>query len=183
MNEDKSQNSGDKPQSKGISKGAIIAIVAVVVIVAILYVGQKFLARKIGEGIVEKTIESQTGADVDINGEGIKIENEEGTFEVNASAEWPADIPADVPEFTFGTITGVIKNSQQPQGWSVMAKDVTKENFDSYVEKLTGSGWVSKAQATSAGEFQQLEKNGYSLNLAFDPSSNGFTLALVEIQE
>jgi len=167
-------------QSKGISKGLIIAIV---VIIVVLYFGQKFLIRRAGEKMVEKAIEVNTGSKVDIGNEGIKIRDEKGTMEVGTSAQWPKDMPSDVPQFKFGIITAAIKTTQELKGWSVLVKDVTKENADAYTKELADKGWTLKSQITMMADIQQFEKNGYSLNFAYDPSSSGVNLTIQEIQK
>ena len=64
--------------------------------------------------------------------------------------QWPAKMPADVPKFTFGTITGASDNIMG----NVQAayKNVPADAFDKYQSDLKGAGWtIANARQTPDG--------------------------------
>jgi len=69
---------------------------------------------------------------------------------VQAGAQWPSQMPPDVPKFTYGTITG---SSNNVMG-SIQATftNVTPDAFDKYQNDLKNAGWtISNAQQSANG--------------------------------
>lgn len=51
--------------------------------------------------------------DMQIGKEGGKIEFKNGQMEIGKTAEWPSDMPSDVPQFTYGKVKVVTKTEIQ----------------------------------------------------------------------
>ena len=172
------------PSSGGFPKWAIALIVILVVLSVLGYVVKGFLGRKMAESVVERTIEARTGAKVDINsaGEGsFKVKSEDGEMAIGTTAQWPSSMPNDVPKFSSGEITAAFQtNSNGEKAWSVIVKDVEKSAADAYVTNLKTQGWQLVSQLDMGVNINQLEKGNYSINVAYDGSSGGLNLSVLE---
>ena len=157
----------------------VIAIVAILILAA--FYTRTVAQRKFGDNIVEQAIEKQTGAKVDIDtqDETIKIKSEEGEMEIGATAQWPDDMPSDVPKFSAGSITAAVTNNDQSQKtWTVMIQNVDKESVDRYKAELENIGWQTGDQVSYVVSFVTFTKGNYKLNLAYDTTSRGVSLSL-----
>jgi len=124
-------------------------------------------------------IKARTGINVDISSgkESLKISGKEGGMTVGTSASWPADLPTDVPKFTAGQITMAVKSGNN---WTVIIKEVKKEETEEYLAQLQKNGWVSENEVDFVVDLSQMEKGNYRLTLAYDASSNGVSLTVSE---
>ncbi len=93
---------------------------------------------KIAEKATEKIVEGATGAQVDIDNGGVKVEGEGGSFEAGENLDWPQDAMGDLPE-PNATVTGVIKGGEESctVAFSGMAVDDAKD----YMAALTEMGF------------------------------------------
>lgn len=101
--------------------------------------------KKISDMVAEKVIEQSTGKKVDIKsgGQNITIESEGKKIEFQGnSGVWPADMPADVPKFSYGKIKAVTR-AQMPEGqsWTVVCESVPGNIVKDYEGKLKSSGF------------------------------------------
>src|SRR3989338_8745495 len=138
----------ETPPAKGFPKGILIVAAAAIVLLGLGgYAVQNFVINKVGKLAGEKAIESKTGAKVNINESGsFKVKSKEGEREGGTTASGPDDMHKIVPQFSFGTITVSAKvDNDGGKGWTIMAKDVEKNNFDSYIKDLESTGWVSQS--------------------------------------
>lgn len=172
------------PSSGGFPKWAIVLVVVLVILSMFGFVVKRFLGRRIAENIIEKTIEARTGAKVDINsaGEGsFKVKSKDGEVSIGTTAQWPSDLPNDVPKFSAGTIAVALKtNENGNKTWSVVIKDIEKTAVDAYVAVLKAKGWQSVSQIEMGVSINQLEKGIYNINVSYDASSNGASLTVYE---
>lgn len=143
--------------------GSKTVIIIIVVVLAILGAGgyfvSRFFAEKAGEQIAEKLLESGTGAKVDIdnNGENVKIETDEGSLEYGSNAEWPEDLPNNVPKISGGSITAASKVSDSDSGnaWTISMADISKEEYEAYQKSLIAAGWQEESSYTSSSSMSQ----------------------------
>lgn len=170
--------------SGGFPKWAIVLIVILVILSIAGYAVKNFLGKKIAESVIEKTIEARTGAKVDINsaGEGsLKVKNKDGELAIGATAQWPSDMPNDVPKFSAGTIVAAIKtDNNEGKAWSVVIKDVEKSAVDAYLVNLKAQGWQSTSQVDMVVSINQLEKGSNRVNVAYNASSSGVNMTVEE---
>ena len=82
--------------------------------------------------------------DGDGNGEEITVDTGDNKVTVGGG-EWPDDSPADVPEFTKGTISGVIAS---PNGTAVTFMDTTKDDALAYINELKNNGYTLVASSS-----------------------------------
>lgn len=114
--------------------------------------------KKMSDVLVEKVIEQSTGKKVDVKsgGQDITIESEGKKIQIQAnSSVWPSDMPAEVPNFSYGKIKAVTR-STMPEGksWSVVFENVTGTVVKDYESKLKTSGFktVSTTVTSDQGE-------------------------------
>jgi len=125
-------------------KGKFYLLLPVLAIAVLALVGcGKSVSRKAGEKAAEKIIEAQSGgkANVDINGQNVKVETEQGKIEAGENVKLPSDFPSDVY-----VIDGTIKiaiSGQADEGQTVSIETDKKieEVLSIYKEKLKSDGW------------------------------------------
>ncbi len=113
--------------------------------------------KKVGDVLVEKAIEQSTGKKVDINsgGNNITIQSEGQKIEIqgNTSGVWPADMPADVPKFSWGKIKAVTR-AETPEGknWSVVCENVSGNIVKDFESQLKSKGFKNVSTIVTSGE-------------------------------
>ena len=106
--------------------------------------------------MVEKAIEQSTGQKVDINsgGQKITIQSEGQKIEIQGnSGVWPADMPADVPRFSWGKI-GVVTRSETPEGksWNVVFESVSGNIVKDVESQLKSKGFQKVSTIVTSGD-------------------------------
>jgi hypothetical protein len=104
----------------------------------------KNAGQKSAEQAMEQAIEQSTGEDADVNlsDQGATIHSGDVTSHIDAGAnKWPADAPAEIPEFTFGKIKGVT-TSDHPElyNWTIVYEEVPADAFKKYNDLLKAKG-------------------------------------------
>lgn len=164
--------------------GAATVIIIVLVVLLALGVGgyfvSRYVAQKAGERLTEGFLGAATGGNVDINsgGEGVSIENDKGSLSLGQSAQWPSDMPSNVPEFSYGK--PIMSTKVADGGWSVLYENVSEDAKDKYVSDLSSKGWIDDSGAIDAGSSQiiQMTDGTYNLIIVFDETSKGATLTV-----
>ncbi|HOL17292.1 MAG TPA: hypothetical protein PLY40_03280 [Bacillota bacterium] len=109
------------------------------------------ISEKITEGILEQV--AGENVDIDLEGESITIEGEEGEFTIGGS-EWPKGKAADlIPRFDKGTITATMSTDE---GCWITIEEVEEDDFNGYVEALKGAGFTENSQESSFGDQQRM---------------------------
>ena len=125
----------------------------------------EWASKKVGEKIVEKGIESQTGAKVDINSDGgvSTIETKEGKMTVSGEggAKLPDNFPKDIFVYSDAKINMAISSSSQGEGFSVSYTTAAVESdvFSKYKEEMAKNGWKKDTEA-------DMGENGKMLNFS-----------------
>ena len=119
--------------------------------------------EKNAEERIEQRVRDATGEKVDIdieNGE-ITIKTDDGEMTIKTEDDmvtiktedgeisttdnidtWPEDIPADIPEFTYGDIIVIsLKQMDGGHGWSIIFENVAGDALDKYEKKLEEKGF------------------------------------------
>ena len=127
-----------------------------VITVALTLAGctNKTIGQAVGEKMMEKTIEAQTGAKVNINstGENVTIKTQEGQTQYSAggSAKLPNNFPQ---ELIVSRDAKIIVSSTTTSGSSVtyITNDDTGQVSEKYINGLTGAGWKNEME-TNTGQ-------------------------------
>lgn len=122
----------------------ICLLVTMAMALSLVMTGCGKASEKVAEKASEKAIEDATGgkAKVDLNKDKIEVKTDEGTYKAGSTYEWPSQIPADVPKFSYGKIITVTESSTV-QGNSVFVgiNEVKDDAYDKYKSALESAGW------------------------------------------
>ena len=136
--------------------------------------------------VAEKVIEQSTGKKVEIKsgGQSITIESEGKKIEIQGnSGVWPADMPSDVPKFSYGRIKAVTR-AQMPEGqsWTVVCESVPGNIIKDYEGKLKSSGFktVSTIMTSDNGEGGSVSGTKEKLNVTVITGSGTASLSVVK---
>jgi hypothetical protein len=136
--------------------------------------------QQLAEKMVENALEKQTGkkAKVDLDKGKVKIETAEGSTEISQSAEWPGDLPPEVPAFKLGAIKGVWKSEAQGQkSWTIVLENIKPDAMAKYSEELKAAGWKilsTFSLAEGSGTFSAGRDGGLNLTATFNgPDKSG----------
>ncbi|MBN2199702.1 MAG: hypothetical protein JW747_07640 [Candidatus Aminicenantes bacterium] len=132
------------------------------------------------EKAAEEMIEKATGGqvDVDLQGRTMKVKTKEGDISWGEAEAWPADIPGDVPRFTLGKVTGVVRShSADIKHWTIIFSDVEEGGLARYAEVLKADGWEILASfQMPEGESLAAQKGGMTLNLGSNATEKALTV-------
>lgn len=135
--------------------------------------GRKETGEKVAEGMLEGTLERATGedAEVDLGGGDVTIKTEEGTTTMSETAEWPSDMFADVPEFTYGVVERVTRSDRQggQKAMTVYFRELRADGPESYAKDLESAGWQSQmSMAAGKGGMINAQKGDLALSLMYN---------------
>ena len=109
----------------------------------------KRAAEKTGEKIIEKSMGDD--AKVDIDGEKVVIETDEGKFTTDATIHsWPKELPSDIPEFREGEVISVTTHEMdETKNWVVIFENVPQTALQKYKEVLETNGFKINYTSTA----------------------------------
>jgi len=117
---------------------------------------------------VSDILEDATGISVDEN--GASIETDEGTVEVGATTEVPADFPAELPQ-PNGQLMGVITT---PGSWNLSYEGVEAESVEQIIETLSGSGYELVTDGTTGdGRVASYQNDTWVVTVIWDGTEGG----------
>ncbi len=151
----------------GLSVAALMVLVVGLVVLPACK-SREQAAEEMAEGLIEKATGGK--ADIDISSGGMKVTTKEGEITWGETAEWPNDIPSDVPRFTYGKVTGLVRaHDASAKNWNLVLGDVEEGGLAKYVETLKGKGWEILASFQSAdGETMTAQKGDMSLTMGYN---------------
>lgn len=109
--------------------------------------GGKDANEKLGEKMMERTLENTTGekTDVDIDGEDVSIKTGDGRVDMKTTSQWPSDMFADVPRCAFGRIERVTSATEEGmRKFNVWLRDVPDDATEEYDAELKARGFESQ---------------------------------------
>lgn len=134
-------------------------VLAILLSFSLVFMGCGSVAEKVSEEAIEKSIEKETGekVEIDIDGDTTEITTKDGSLKVGSSYGWPADMPSDVPVFSYAKINGVIEATEEAgKSYTVTLSEMEKDAYEAYKSNLENNGWCI--------EFTQQSKEGWSMN-------------------
>jgi len=137
-----------------------VAVLAILLFLPGCYLTDKAW-EKIGEGTIEKTIESQTGGavDLDLQNKSLNVKTQEGTMNIagEGNATLPENFPGDV--FVYGDAKIVFSLSQAPgmggtENYSVSYNTgaVLLDAIAKYKAEMSGRGWKLDNEVSMGAE-------------------------------
>ncbi|OQA51856.1 MAG: hypothetical protein BWY43_00786 [candidate division WS2 bacterium ADurb.Bin280] len=174
---------GGKTSNKSAATTIIIVVVAVLVVLGVGgYFLQKMIFQKTGEKIAESILEGATGGNVDVNsnGEGISVSNEDGTLDIGKNASWPSDLPSTVAEFKGGDVEMAGKYDNT---WTISLTNASSQEVDAYIEDLKASGWDQNEANFDSGSYSMTQLSNGTHNISIIDNGDGtvsITVAAIE---
>jgi len=140
-------------------KKSISLILIIGLAVSLLFAGGCFnlgekIAGEITEGIVEKAIEGESGADVDISGDSATVKTDEGETTIGSEADIPEGYPGgEVPVYPDMTLTfsqRITQDGKDSFMLSAETADAGQKIIDWYKSKL--AGWDIDSEYSSESD-------------------------------
>jgi hypothetical protein len=124
------------------------------------------------EKMIEKTLKQATGKDVDVKMQGGKVQLEEkgSKTEIAETTTWPSDITKEVPKFTAGKITRVVKTQESGNAWTfnIYLVAINGDDIKNYSGALKEKGWKTDiVQMGDKGGYLNAEKGTMGMNFGF----------------
>jgi hypothetical protein len=114
----------------------------------------------------------------------LNIESKGSKIDLAGTAEWPADMFAGVPKFTFGKIERASKGEEGGMmKFNIYYRDMEKGGIEKYMELLKEAGWKTDINAAGgAGGYVSGEKEGFGLQFMFNAEDKTGMLAVYTIK-
>jgi hypothetical protein len=169
---------------RNLMKQGFAAVSVALLILGLVVLPACKSGEKTAEEMAKNAIEKATGgkANVDIKGGSVKVKTEGGEVSWGEAAAWPEDLPSDVPKFTYGKVTGVVRaTSADGKHWTLALAEVEAEGMSQYIETLKTAGWSIVMDARSAeGGTVIAEKGKFNLTLGYSESGKTGSLYATE---
>jgi len=137
--------------------------------------------EKTAEAMAEQALEAATGKKTDVSLEkgNVVIENQDMKAELEQTAQWPADMFAEVPEFTFGKVQRVSKTTADARRtFNVYLGEVEADAVDRYEVLLKERGWTTDVTRMGAqAALMNGQKDKLGLNFVYNGNDNTAVLA------
>jgi hypothetical protein len=137
--------------------------------------------------MAEKIVSGVTGQKVDIdpNGKRVRIGGQGETTTMSETSEWPADMFAEVPRFTFGTVERVVRGEDGGmKKFNVYLRDIQPGGIERYAGLLERAGWkVDRMSAGGEGGILNGQKENLGLNFPYSGERKDGMLAAYSIKQ
>ena len=125
------------------------------------------LEKKAGEVIAEKIVEEVAGGDVDvdIDGDKVVIEGEDGEELAIGGSEWPkSGAVENIPEYKSGKVDSVIETKRSAQ---LEILETDKEYFEEYIEGIKDEFDTEQYESKSSDSITYSGKNDDGVSVLF----------------
>lgn len=137
----------------------------------------KSAEEKVSEKAGEALVEQVTGAEVDIDGDEVKLETEDGSFVAGENLEWPGEVMGNLP-VPKADISCVMKDNNSTI-CTVGLSNFEKAEAEKYFETLKGMGFKGGLTAVDADSLilTGTRDDGTSINFVYNPDPKEATIA------
>ncbi len=138
-----------------------------VIFICVLVTG---CGKSASEKMAEEIIEKQTGTDVDIEGEKVTIETEEGGKIVYGGTNWPeSELGKRIPTLK-GEIVSLVESEEYV---GIALENVSQTDIDAYINKLKTEFPTDFTQSTAENErgCYGADDKGYYVSLTYSDGS------------
>jgi uncharacterized lipoprotein YehR (DUF1307 family) len=164
-------------------KKNLILLFALVLVLSFAGCGIKGkIQDKVGEAIGEKVIEGVGDGKVDIDGDKITIEGDDGTEVTFGGTEWPkSDMAKNIPKFKNGNVISVVESQEAVQ---INLEEVSKKDFESYLNQIKKEYTENAFETTSEELISYGADNGKGVGimLYYGDEAVSITITTVENQ-
>jgi len=121
------------------------------------------LAKKVGESIVEKIVESTGDGEVDIEKDKIVVTDGEGNVSVFGETEWPtSDLAKKIPKCKGGKVTTVMETTDTIL---IGLIEVSKEDFAEYLTEVKDTFAENPFDMTAEGNVTYGAENSDGMSI------------------
>ena len=119
------------------------------------------IRKKIGEKLVEEMLEQGGDAEVDIDGDTMTIEGEDGSTTTIGGTEWPdSGLAKKIPELKKGTVSYVM---QSEESLLLTIDSVEEDDAKNYIDEVKEDFTLDAYEMNYDGGFSYSAKNDSSL--------------------
>ncbi|HHX22903.1 MAG: hypothetical protein ACOX2A_05995 [Tepidanaerobacteraceae bacterium] len=141
---------------------------------------KKKIENKIGEAIGEKIIEGAIGQKVDVDGDQVTLEGDDGSKFTIGGGEWPKnDLIKNIPEFKGGKIESVMSGEEATV---ISIDDVDKNAFENYLNNIKND-FTKDAYELNSDEFISytgMNDKNVQIQLTYDIEGKSMSLAIAQ---
>ena len=137
--------------------------------------------NKRAEAVAERILEATTGQDakVEIGDRSVKIDGKGFSHDISETSEWPTDMFAGVPVFTFGKIERVSKGEEGGMmKFNIYFHDIEQGGVERYVELLKDAGWNADFIGMPEGGMASGQKDDLGMSFMFNSEKGDGMLAV-----
>jgi FlaG/FlaF family flagellin (archaellin) len=133
-----------------------VLVAMLVVVLALGLVGCKAVSDKIGEKVGEEIAGKAIGGDVDVKGDEVTIETDDGSVTMDsADNELPDEFPDDFPMYDGVKIDGTSSFASETDITfyvNLTSEDATKDVYEWYKAELADAGWEITSDTYMSGD-------------------------------
>lgn len=122
-----------------------LLVCALAGLVVLGLVGCKSVSEKIGEKVGEEIAGKAIGGDVNVEGDKVTVETEDGSVTVEGdTGKIPQDFPKDFPLYSgyeVDSTSSISGDADTTYYISITSKDKTGDIYDWYKSEFTSGGW------------------------------------------
>lgn len=146
-----------------------------ILVIALLMLNGCGAKQKMEDKLAEKIVETALGTDVDIDGEEVTFEGEDGSVTFGSS-EWPdSELAKRIPEFKDGKITSVVNSEAYV---FIIMEEVDENDFKDYLNdvksKFTEEAYESKFEETIA--YSASDTEGTAMIISYTTSDKTLSI-------
>lgn len=117
-----------------------------IVALALGLVGCKSISEKVGEEIGEEIAGGIVGADVEVDGDEVTIQTDEGEATIGSTeGELPDDFPKDFPQYKgveVESASSIASGGESTYYVNLYSDDAVKDVYEWYKSEFTDDGWT-----------------------------------------
>ncbi|HMM32081.1 MAG TPA: hypothetical protein PKB13_09925 [Clostridia bacterium] len=162
-------------------KKIVVLMLACAMLLSFAGCGIKEKAEQMAaEGFVEGILEQNGAADVDIDGDTMTIEGEDGST-VTFGSEWPdSELGKSIPEFTKGKIDGSVVTEESLM---ITIVEVSQEDAVAYIEENKPNFPLENSEMNIEGMISWGGENDAGFKLTLTHQDETFSIVLVKADE
>ncbi len=167
-----------------------LLVTILIVALALGLVGCKSISEKIGEEVGEEIAGGALGGDVEVDGDSVTIETDDGAATITGdTGEIPEGFPDDFPLYSGYKVessSSIESNGEKQYYVNLISEDGVSEIYDWYKSELTGDGWnlTTDLLMTSDGEETGMlvgEKDDGVVTVTLAPSDGKTSIGLIVV--
>lgn len=165
-----------------------ILVGIVVIALALALVGCGAIEDKIGEEIGEEIVGVATNSDVEVSGDSVTIETEEGDVTIaNDTGELPDGFPDDFPlydDYTLDGASSISGGGTTTYYVNMLSEDEVKDIYEWYKAEFAGDGWeisgdVIYSDSSSSSGMLTAKKGKMEATVSMTSDTEGTTFGVI----